>query len=219
MKSVILALIIVLAAATVCVADSPYPDNVITIKPNPFSSAHDFDCWHVLEGDIFTFELAVHNPVNPDFGSGEVRTVQNVSGFQLKFVTTSGLNVLAWRFPVPVTDVGQGEFDVLFNEPVPVVGDKVVLAEFDVWFGNAGFELPDFPTAPCYLSPNIFTDIEPATVSALPGQAVFFDADDPVDPAIPGTDFLIGYDMRFRLSLPPVNTEGREWGSLKALYR
>lgn len=219
MKSVALGLILVAAFVSLAGAADFDPENVITIKPNPFSSAHDYDCWHVLEGDIHTFELAVHFPVNPDFGAGEVRPVTNVSGFQLKFVTTSGLNVLAWRFPVDAIDVGQGQFDVLFNEPVPVVGDKVVLAEFDVWFGNAGFTLPDFPTAPCYLSPNIFTDIEPATGAAIPGRTVFFDADDPVDPAVAGEVPFFDYDMRFRLSLPPVNTEGREWGALKALYR
>jgi hypothetical protein len=219
MKTIALILVLILAATAAAHAQTPPVENLMTLKPQPFSPAHDFDCWRVLEADLITLELAVFNPVNPDFDGGGSQPVAFVGGFWAKFVHTPGMAILAVRFPAPVIDLGQGEFDVTFTEPVPVTGDRVVLAEVDVWFGNAGFPLPDYESLPCYLGYNIEIDIVPASVSPVAGRLVYGDADDPVDPTVACYDTPEDYDFRFMLTLPPVAAEGRVWGALKALYR
>lgn len=220
MKTLATVLILVLACAPALGQVLDPPENLLTLKPNPFSSAHDFDCWRVLEGDILTLQLAVFNPVNPDYmGLGEARPVENVNGFQCKIVGTPGAFIVARRYPVPTIDLGEGGMDASFQIPVPVVEGRIVLLEVDFIIAYPDFELPVYETGPCYLEANIEVDIVPYAYSAIPGRTVYYDADDTVNSVISCLDTPDDYDFRLLLTQGPVATDGHTWGTMKALYR
>jgi len=220
MKSLILLPFLLVVHGALAQVPIDPPENVFTIKPAPYSTAHDYDCYRALDGDVGTFPVWLLEPVNPDFDGGQVRPVANVNGFEMRLDYTAGMQVLAWRFPVPAINVGTGdEVKVGFAEPVPVVDGMAQLAEIDVFIGNAPFALPPYETGPCYLAANIAVYVKPAFIASIPGRTAYLDADDPDDPLVPGIDTGDQADFRFLLTQGPVATEGRTWGTIKSLYR
>lgn len=220
MKYFATAFLILMALATVASADVYDFKNIMTIKPDPYSPAHDFDCWIMQENTVRTMGLYLHQPVNYDFDNGVERAVTNVWGFECRIEVTDGMTILDWHFPVPSINIGVGnELIVGYSVPVPVVDDVVELATFDVLFGNASFELPDYGTGPCYLHANIEVFIRPTSIQSIPGSTAYVDFDDP-GPNLVAGEIAEDYDFRFLLTKEdPVATEGQTWGAMKALYR
>lgn len=169
-------------------------ENLLTLKPNPFSSAHDFD-------------------------DGQVRAVENIIGFHCQLTHTSGIFVFAKRYPVPTIDLNEGDWHASFQVPVPVIDGRAVLCEVDFLVAYPDFELPVFETGPCYLHANIEVDLVPSDHSPLPGEIYYGDADDPVDGTVTCLDTPEDYDFRLLLTQGPVAADGHIWGTMKALYR
>jgi hypothetical protein len=220
MKPVVIVLLILLCLSSASSADIYDNKNIITIKPDPYSSAHDFDCWNMQENTVRTLTLYLHQPVNYDFNGGQEREVTNVWGFECRLELTEGLTILDWYFPVPSINVGTGNTLVVgYSVPLPVVDGVVELATFDILFGDADFELPDYGTGPCYLHANTSVFIGPTEIPAIPGSTAYVDYDDTGNNLVAGIT-AEDYDFRFLLTKEdPVDTEDHTWGAMKALYR
>jgi len=213
-------LIVLVLLPTVCAAQLGGPENYLTLKEIPESTAYDFGCTREVDGTVVTLDLNLFNPVNHDFDGGQTRAVTGVNGFECRLVHTEGMEILAWHFPVQAIDVGSGdEVKVGFAEPVPVVDGKATVATIDVFFGNASFELFPYDYGRCVWDQNILAYIKPTFMQSLPGVTAYLDADDPDDPLVPGFTTGDDADHVYSLRLAPVATERNTWGTLKSFYR
>ena len=221
MKIVVPALLILsLAAASAWAQWTPIA-NYLTMLPDPYSTAYDFNCEYQLENGVVTYSLFLHDPVNPDFADQGARPVANVNGFECRIETTDGMDILNWTFPVPSIDVGSnGSLIVGFSEPVPVVNGRATLATFQVFFGDASFEIPEEPIPRCINHPNAWLYVKPSYPQSIPGVVAYLDADDPEDPLVGGYCSNENPDGYFQIVRRfPVDVQERTWGALKALYR
>ena len=122
MKTMVIVAFLVVVASGADAQWAPI-ENYLTILPDPYSTAYDFNCEYQEENGIVTYTLYLHDPVNPQFMDQGARAVANVGGFECRIETTEGVNILDWSFPVPSIDIGQdGNHIVGFSEPVP--GDQ-----------------------------------------------------------------------------------------------
>lgn len=185
------------------------------------------DCLYASLDSVTTVHLVLVNPVNPDFGPGEVRAVSFVSGFELRLEAYGTALVSPLR---PVSDcqvvARNGAYGVRFTTPVAVApGGFTVLAEADVVpvgsaVGAAG------PAAAAAASPmpcdgaTGWIHLEAPVPSSIPGAMVYFDAEDDVDPAVAGSSWGYWPDApALRIEVFTVGAVTGTWGGLKAVYR
>lgn len=218
-------IIIALLSATLLVPGMSLAqlDNIIGITNSDY---YLDNCLVGPEGQVYTVHLILVNPVNLDFGAGEVRAVENVGGFECKLTATGSASILAKRFPVPSIDVGQaGSLIVGFSEPVPVNAEGYAfLAEVDVLLAPDGdplqaFSLVKASPVPCDSSTG-FLYLNPAYPPSITGSLAYLDADDPDDQLVAAT-WMSPWDDYPSFMLEPsiVATDARTWDSVKAIYR
>ena len=217
----LLSLFILTLISTGAMAQLDFESNVITMLQSLNSTPYDWDCGYQEENRTVTLSLYLHRPVNPDFGIDGERAVTNVAGFECRVTGTEGVNILSWDFPVPAFDFGEGDdLNVLYSEPLPVVGDYVVLATCQVFFGDiTSFELPVAIVPRCTNHANAWIQVDPAAAPSIAGVVAYTDADDPTYPLVGGLCRSPGHDIQFEIYVDQtVDTDRRSWGALKALY-
>lgn len=213
----ILALLVAFAAIP---AQAQFENSILVSKSEYYN---DF-CLRGLTGQTYTVFLYLMNPINYDFGDGEIRSVYNVGGFECRLHAEGDVIILDKRFPVPSIDVGQAESMIVgFSEPVLVNGDGLaLLAEVDVFLaeGSDPVGTPDkVSPLPCDGATG-FLYLYPSYPPSIEGRMAYLDWDDPDNPVV-GADRLWDYDDYPSLMLEPiiVATEDQSWGSIKAIYR
>ncbi len=177
---------------------------------------------------VYTVYLFIYNPVNPDFGTGESRVVENIHGFECRVWAEGDATILGWHFLVNAIDAGtNGNTVVGFAEPVPVTGIATIIATLDILASNPSGNSADMtgglksspmpcdePTALVYMAPTRPTQ-------SIEGTMAYLDADDPDDPLVAAYLYPVyGYnDVIMAIQTYPVDTEDQTWGAVKALYR
>ncbi len=196
-------------------------------------SAFPPDYWlePCIEGpgqQVYNVYLFIYNPVNPDFGTGESRAVQNINGFECRVWAEGDATILGWHFLVNAIDAGtNGNTVVGFAEPVPVTGMTTVIATLDIFASNPSGNSAEMPgklknsPMPCD-EPTAFVNMAPTRpTQSIEGTMAYLDADDPDDPLVAAYLYPVySYnDIIMAIQTYPVDTEDQTWGAVKALYR
>lgn len=175
---------------------------------------------------IYTAYLFIYDAVNPDFGTGESRVVENIHGFECRLWTEGEATILGWHFLVNAIDAGtNGNTVVGFAEPVPVTGIATIIATVDIFAGNPAQNSDDLAEKmksspmPCDYPTAIINMAPTRPTSSIEGFMAYLDADDPDDPLVAAYQFDPQSDMTLQVQTYPVDTEDRAWGGVKALYR
>lgn len=226
MKPLLTLILILVAAGT---ATAQYgPPNSMGLSSN---QAWLDQCVYGPSMTIYTLDLFVHDPVNPDFdGTGTERPVAFVNGFECRIWTEGDATILDVRFPVDAVDAGTGDtYIVGFAEPVPVVDSRAVVATVDVFLWTPGTNpvptrLEDKASPlPCDNYHALIRMAPTRTTPSVPERMAFLDADDPDDPLVGAVGYMNwgGGDDEIQMLLEAmiVDTEDHSWGELKALYR
>ncbi|MFO7654589.1 MAG: hypothetical protein R6X25_12330 [Candidatus Krumholzibacteriia bacterium] len=211
---------IILLAATSAAAQNPW-DNFLTFQWDPASNAYCPNCEYEQNDTIISVTLWLIRPYNTTFGAGEVRAVENVSGFDCRVTVTEGATILGWETDVPaLIYIGGADVLVRYDEPRPVIDGRLALATCNMYIGNVtSFELPTEPMPRCCYHDNCWVTVAPSTLSAIEGEVTYLDADDPVDPYAVANHFGPNEDFEFQIYQAPVAAEGTTWGRVKGLYR
>ncbi|MCK9997252.1 MAG: hypothetical protein KAH56_13335 [Candidatus Krumholzibacteria bacterium] len=192
--------------------------------PDPYIES----CLYGPGQQVYTVFLFIYEPVNPDFGTGESRWVENINGFECRLWSEGEATILGLHFPVNAIDAGtNGNTVVGFAEPVPVRGPATVVATVDIFASNPPENSVDmtgdlksspyrceYPTAAIYMAPTRPTQ-------SIEGTMAYLDADDPNDPLVSAYN-VYDYpdsDLVMLVQTYPVDTEEQSWGAVKALYR
>jgi hypothetical protein len=216
MKFMITLLLLVLLAAP-ALAVEPWENWMSTVY-EPYSTAYDFNCIWVEDSSFITIDLWLVRPVNPDF-NGVERAVENISCFDVQVSMSEGLSPSEWVLSVPGTLQQQdGALNACFDEPLPVVEGRALLASCQVLAGGADFEVPDQPWARCGYMINAWDTLAPVPNGMMPGSLCYVDADDPVDGRVIPNSF-VDQDLVFAIVESTVAADRRSWDSLKAIYK
>lgn len=214
---VLFTLLILGVLATPAVAIDPW-DNWMSTVYDPYSTAYDFNCLWAENESYVTVDLWLVRPVNPDF-DGVERDVERVSCFDVKVSWTEGLNPAQWTLPVPGSLQQQGaEVFACYDEPLPVVDGRVLLASCQVYVGGQSFEIPDQPWARCSHNINAWNTVSPIASGMIPGSLCYVDADDPDDGRV-APNYFEDQDHVFAIVHSTVSGERISWDALKATYR
>ena len=215
---------IVNAILVICILATPAlavenQDNWMSLVYDPYSTVYDFNCNWAQFDSYTTVTLWLIRPVNPDF-EGVERDVENVSYFDVKIDMTEGLNPGDWMLSAPGTlvDDGNGSLRGAFDEPVPVIDQRVALATCEVYIGDLSFAIPDTIWARCTYNQNAWTSLSPVAAGAMPGEICYMDADDLDDGRVKPRTFE-DTDLMFAIVLNIVGQEKQSWDAVKALFR
>lgn len=193
-------------------------DNWMSTVYDPYSTAYDFNCNWAENNSIITVDLWLVRPVNPDF-DGIERDVENISCFDVKVSMSEGLNPADWILTVPGTLQQQGgALSACFDDPLPVIDGRALLASCQVFVGGQSFEIPDQPWARCSNNINAWDTLSPIVNGLIPGSLCYVDADDPSDGRVVPNSFA-DQDHVFAIVQSTVAADRISWDTLKATYR
>ncbi|MFO7609427.1 MAG: hypothetical protein R6X35_09570 [Candidatus Krumholzibacteriia bacterium] len=185
------------------------------------------DCLYASMDSVNTVHLVLVNPVNPDFGTGEVRAVSFVSGFELRLEAYGTALVSPLRLASDGHVVARnGTYGVHFTTPIAVdPGGVTILAEADVVPVGSAVDAAG-PAAAAAVSPmpcdgaTGWIYLEAPVPSSIPGALVYFDAEDDDDPAVAGSSWVSWPGApALRIEVLTVGSATGTWGGLKAVYR
>ena len=198
-------------------------ENLIGLTP----SGEWGDCLYANANSLSSVYLVLIDPVNRDFGEGEVRDVALVSGFEIRMQAYGTGAIAALRPSIPGSVITRdGTYGVQYAEALVVsAGLFTVLAEVDIFAGNleiAGHGLNvgiERSPMPCDGATGLVYLLAPVP-SSIPGSLVYFDAEDDVGPAVAASAWSIWpTDPDLRIQVITVGTDADSWGSIKAIYR
>jgi len=218
---------------------APLPMSVVllllTLLGAAAPASAQFGNWFVLTPDIdhptsclrggnVTVYLLLHVSRNHDYGDGEYRPVTLASGCEFR-LTGSGSAAIGVVIPAaPARMISdEGNYAILYDAPLPVdpYGSAVLATATVLMVDPAADPIADQPADlyPCEGANGAVYLTAPAG-GTVPGSMVYFDAEDPVDPAVEATTGVFPpSDPVLLLAPAAVPAEGRAWGAIKAQYR
>ncbi|MFO7652692.1 MAG: hypothetical protein R6X25_02615 [Candidatus Krumholzibacteriia bacterium] len=197
-------------------------DNYISFQYEPFSNAYCPNCQFQENNTVVAMTLWLVRPYNMDFDGGNVRAVENVSGFDCRVTTTEGATILGWETAAPASiwTWEAADIRVRYDVPQPVDDNgRLALATCNMFIGGVtSFELPTEPVPRCCYHENCWIMVTPSTLSPIEGSVSYLDADDPVGPYV-AANCVPGADAEIQIYDPTIPADGSTWGAVKELYR
>ena len=172
---------------------------------------------------VYTAQLFILDPVNPEFDGGGTHPVSWIGGFECRMVVEGDATLLGWQFPVDAINAGtNGNTVVGFAEPVPVIDGMALVATLEFFLGNPGGDTGELKSSPqpCDLATGFIYLLPTRPASSIEGMLAYLDADDLDDPLVGANSYWMREDGLVMLLEPyPVDVEEQSWGGIKALYR